>query len=75
MIHIGRLPNLSQAPVRVHKAIIRGLTVGVTRGTKFIQGGFPDQSLQQGFADYIMSLASILAAHHLGEDEMPFLAL
>jgi len=52
MIHIGRLPKLSQAPVRVHQAITRGLTVGVARVTEFIQDGIPDQSLQQGFADY-----------------------
>jgi hypothetical protein len=68
-------PSLAQDLVRIHKVITRGITVGVTRGTKFIQDGFPDRNLQQGFADYVRSLGSVLEAHHLSEDEIAFPAL
>ena len=67
--------SLAQDLVRIHKAITRGLTIGVTRAAKFIEDGFPDRSVQQGFAEYIQSLGSVLAAHHLSEDEIAFPAL
>lgn len=75
MIQKENLPNLAQDLVRIHKAITRGLTVGATRGAEFIRVGFPDRSMQQGFADYVQSLASVLTAHHQSEDEIAFPAL
>jgi hypothetical protein len=72
MIPKNDLPNLAQDLVRIHKAITRGLTVVVTRGTQFVREGFPDVRIRQGFADYILSLAGVLGAHHLGEDEIAF---
>jgi hemerythrin-like domain-containing protein len=75
MIPNNSLPNLAQDLVRIHRAITRGLTVAVTEGTHFIRKGFPDPNIQQGFADYIPSLAAVLGAHHLSEDEILFPAL
>ena len=49
--------------------------MAVTRGAVFVKDGFPDRSLQQGFALYLQALTAVLSAHHLGEDEVAFPAL
>jgi hypothetical protein len=72
MIPNNNLPNLAGDLLRIHKAITRGLIVGVTRGSDFIREDFPDQSLQQGFALYLQALIAVVSAHHLGEDEIAF---
>jgi hemerythrin-like domain-containing protein len=71
----GNLPNLAQDLVRIHKVITRGLNVGVTRGKEFLADGFPSQGIQRGFADYMQSFTSVLAAHHLVEDTVAFPSL
>jgi hypothetical protein len=71
----SNLPNLAQDLLRIHKVITRGLTVGVTRGKEFLADGFTSEGIQRGFSDYIQSLGSVLAAHHLGEDTVAFPAL
>jgi hypothetical protein len=71
----GNPPNLAQDLVRIHKVLTRGLNVGLTRGKEFLGDGFPSLDIQRGFADYIQSLGSVLAAHHLGEDTIAFPAL
>ncbi len=71
----SNLPNLADDFLRIHRAITRGLFVAVTRGAVFLKEGFPDRSLQQGFALYIQALSAVLSAHHLGEDEVAFPAL
>jgi hypothetical protein len=68
-------PDLAQDFIRIHKVITRGFIVAVTRGTEFVQAGFPDQNIQQGFVDYVQSLVSVISAHHLGEDGIVFPAL
>jgi hemerythrin-like domain-containing protein len=75
MIPNNNLPNLAGDLLRIHRAITRGLTVGVTRGSDFVREGFPDQSLQQGFALYLQALTAVVSAHHLGEDDVAFPAL
>jgi hypothetical protein len=65
-------PNLAQDLLRIHRAITRGLTVGVEKGAEFAEHGFPDPGLRRGFTDYTLSLAVVLRAHHLGEDEIAF---
>jgi hypothetical protein len=66
------LPDLAQDLIRIHRAITRGLTVSVEKGTEFMREGFPDPGIRQGFTDYAQSLAVVLDAHHLGEDEIAF---
>jgi hypothetical protein len=68
-------PNLAEDFLRIHRAITRGLTVGVNRGSEFIRDGFPDINLQKGFVLYLQALTAVLSAHHLGEDEVAFPAL
>jgi hypothetical protein len=72
---INNPPNLAEDFLRIHRAITRGLTVGVTRGLNFVSEGFPDPSLQQGFALYLQALTAVVSAHHEGEDEVAFPAL
>jgi hypothetical protein len=68
----GRFPNLAGDLVRIHKVISRGLNVGGYKGMEFIDKGFPDQGIQQGYMDYVKSLVSVISAHHMGEDEIAF---
>jgi hemerythrin-like domain-containing protein len=75
MIPNSSLPNLAQDLLLTHRAITRGLTMAITRGTQYIREGFPNPDIQQGFADYIQSLAAVLGAHHISEDEILFPAL
>jgi hypothetical protein len=67
--------NLAQDFVRIHRAITRGLTVGVARGEDFMRAGFPNPGIRQGYAFYIQSLLVVLKAHHMGEDEIAFPSL
>jgi hypothetical protein len=65
-------PTLAEGFIRIHKVITRGLSLTVSRGTEFLNQGFPDRDVRQGYADYVQSLVSVLSAHHLGEDELAF---
>ena len=64
--------RLAQDLLRIHRVISRGLIVSVTKGVDFMQAGFPDPGMRKGYADYTQSLATVLDAHHLGEDEIAF---
>ena len=75
MDQMESVPGLAGDFIRIHKAITRGLTTGITRGANFIREGFPDQHIQQGYGLYIQTLTAVLSAHHLGEDEVAFPAL
>jgi hypothetical protein len=65
-------PNLGVSLIRIHLVITRGLTVSVERGRSFAQTGFPDASIQSGFASYARSLLYVLGGHHTSEDELVF---
>jgi iron-sulfur cluster repair protein YtfE (RIC family) len=64
--------NLGFSLIRIHLVITRALTVSVERGRSFAQTGFPDASIQSGFACYARSLLSVLRGHHMSEDELAF---
>jgi hypothetical protein len=65
-------PALAQVFLLIHKVISHGLIVSVAKGADFIQVGFPDPGMRTGYALYVQSLAAVLDAHHLGEDEIAF---
>jgi hemerythrin-like domain-containing protein len=65
-------PGPARGLIRIHKAITRGITVGLERGKIFSQGGFPNPDLQKGYCDFIQSLGTVLSAHHLSEDDVVF---
>ena len=58
--------------LRIHRAITRGLNVCVSKGSEYLNEGFPDPNTQQGFVLYLQTLNAVLSAHHLGEDEVAF---
>ena len=62
-------PNLAMAMLAFHKIITRGLEVSLQNAR---QGNSAIDESRSGFHDYVHSLASVLHAHHLTEDELVF---
>jgi hemerythrin-like domain-containing protein len=62
-------PNFARAMLAFHKIITRGLAVSLENAGK---GDSALGDNRSGFSDYIHSLASVLHAHHLTEDELVF---
>jgi hypothetical protein len=65
-------PNIGADTIRIHRVITRGLNVAIERSQAYAQDGFPDEITRTGFVCYAGSLASVLDAHHLTEDELVF---
>jgi hemerythrin-like domain-containing protein len=65
-------PNIGADMIRIHRVITRGLNVAIERSQAYVQEGFADATTRAGFVYYVRSLASVLDAHHLTEDEMMF---
>jgi len=66
------LSILAQGIARIHRAISRGINVGIEKGNEFRQAGFQSDQIKKGYTDYVLSLVIVLSAHHLGEDEVAF---
>jgi hemerythrin-like domain-containing protein len=64
--------NFAGDLLRIHRVVTRSLGVAQTYGQTFAQAGFPDDSMREGFYNYLRSLSSLLNAHHLSEDEIAF---
>jgi hemerythrin-like domain-containing protein len=58
--------------IAIHHAITRGLANGIKRGADFIHRGYPDAATQAGFVMYVQTLATVVSAHHISEDEVAF---
>ncbi len=65
-------PNFAQDLICIHRAITRGLTVGIEKGAEFARAGFPPPGLRRGFADYVQGLSAVLDAHYRGENVIAF---
>jgi hemerythrin-like domain-containing protein len=65
-------PNIVADLLRFHRMITRGLDVSIAEGQTFAREGYPDASTHEGYISYVRSLASVLNAHHLTEDELAF---
>jgi hemerythrin-like domain-containing protein len=65
-------PNIAADTIRIHSIITRALQVTTERSQAFVQEGYPDATTREGFISYAQSLASLLHAHHLTEDELVF---
>jgi hemerythrin-like domain-containing protein len=72
MALITKYPNLSESLVLIHKTITRGLSTAISRGTEFLRSGFPEQTVWEGYLDFVRSLATVLDSHHATEDEIIF---
>ncbi len=64
--------NIGVTLLCIHKCVTRGVEVSMRNSRKFEETGFPDQVTRMGFTSYVGSLASVLHAHHLSEDEVAF---
>ena len=62
-------PNFARAMVTFHNIITRGLAVSLENAG---QGNSALDDNRSGFSDYVHSLASLLHAHHLTEDDLVF---
>jgi hemerythrin-like domain-containing protein len=65
----------SDAPITlilIHRAISRGLEVGIRYAETFAREGYPDAATGAGFALYLRMLAGALHVHHSAEDEIAF---
>jgi hemerythrin-like domain-containing protein len=62
-------PNFARAMVTFHHIITRGLAISLENAG---QGNSALDDNRSGFSDYVHSLASLLHAHHLTEDELVF---
>jgi hypothetical protein len=64
--------NLGFSLLCIHHCISRGLSVSIQHGQEFQASGFPDDQMRRGFESYVRSLAVVIHAHHLSEDEVAF---
>jgi hemerythrin-like domain-containing protein len=64
--------NIGQSLLCIHRCITRGIEVSSERSREYARSGYPDEATRGGFASYVRSLATVLDAHHLAEDELAF---
>jgi len=67
-----RSVNVARDLVRIHKSITRGLNISIEKGWQYLHNGFPSPDVQRGYFDYAQTLAVVIHAHHLGEDEVSY---
>jgi hemerythrin-like domain-containing protein len=65
-------PDIALSLRAIHSAITRGLKVALGRTGSGVAEGFSDTATLVGFAGYVQTLAKVLDAHHLTEDELAF---
>jgi hemerythrin-like domain-containing protein len=66
-------PNIGTSSVQVHDAITRSLELTRIKCLEFMQpSGEPDQSIRDSFIFYVSTMAMVISAHHLGEDDIIF---
>lgn len=65
-------PNVAQDLRRIHMIITRGLDVSIENAGRLAAEGASDQTLGEGYRDYVTALLSFLHAHHLAEDDIAF---
>lgn len=64
--------RVGEALLLIHQCISRGIHMSGLYSRIFTQAGFPSSRIRPGYVDYVRSLASVLHAHHLAEDELAF---
>lgn len=69
------IPNPAEDLIRIHKVITRGINVGISKGTAYLQNGLPQPLILLGYSIYTLSLTTVLRAHHQSEDQVAFPAL
>jgi hemerythrin-like domain-containing protein len=67
-----RTPNLAKDLICIHKVITRGLEVSHSEGRNYALRRSIHPRLVSGYSSYIHCLATVLDAHHTGEDLITF---
>jgi len=65
-------PNIGDNLVIIHKVISRAIEVSKEDILSFGMTEFLDDSIKEGFTNYLQCLVTVLRAHHLSEDELIF---
>jgi len=65
-------PNLAEDLFRIHKVITRGLEVGLSKGSEYLETGVTLPKELLGFSTYIHCFHEVLSSHHQGEDAIAF---
>ncbi len=68
----SNIPNVGVELLRIHSIITRGLRVAIEHSQSFADRGSPSVTIREGFANYVLSLVSVLDAHHKVEDQVAF---
>jgi hypothetical protein len=66
------IPNPADDLILIHKVITRGIKVGITKGSEYLQNGLPQSQILYGYTTYMLSLEYVLQAHSQGEDQVAF---
>ena len=66
------IPNPAEDLILIHKVITRGIKVGMTKASEYLQNGLPETNNLPGYTRYTIILVSVLRAHHQGEDQVVF---
>ena len=65
-------PNVAVNLLTIHKVITRALSVSIEKTRDYSQHGLPDETMQNGFSNFIRTLISVLLSHQRTEDYLAF---
>lgn len=65
-------PDFAGDLQRIHRVITRAIRVCLENSARFSNGVQPEKQALAGFQDYASTLANLLHAHHMGEDDIAF---
>jgi hypothetical protein len=66
------IPNIGRDLQRIHRVITRGLAVSQENCRTFVESGFPDAIIAEGFWKYCLGLEANARGHHATEDDLFF---
>lgn len=64
--------NVSQDLIRIHFVITRAIEISIEKCQIFKNRGKVDETLKEGFINYLNSLVNLFHSHHLVEDDLIF---
>jgi hemerythrin-like domain-containing protein len=65
-------PNIGVLMMHIHSAVTRGLELAAEKSEAYINNGYPDAVVQDGFITYARALGWVINAHHQSEDNVVF---
>lgn len=65
-------PNVAVILFISHKVVTRALGVSIDKAKEFLQDGFRDELLKEGYVKYIKAFIPVLESHHMTETDLAF---